>query len=393
MLAALAVLAGGCADRTDVTIVSPQAGRAVYGLDTVVVNCHPARYVDSVDLLIDSVLAGTDTVPEYAFPWDVRSLAEGSIHRLQAEASVGSDEYSSDVVTVTVGYRSRILASGSGSQLRTFTPDGSEQSQVTPSGAAGPARARFAPGCSTIVFLAQSDHRLYRLDPGSADARLLYGVGNGIYHCDVAPAGGLVAFDAVPVATAHIFLGDDGGGVSAQLTHDGDAFTIDSSLFTATGNSEPVFSPDGQRIAWYRTSRCTVAADPHYGETRDDIFAMNLQGGGLVNLTPGLDTGNFTGITWTGDGQWVLFMQVDGADETVRAANMGGRTVTLPQVGSLPQDLACSPTGRTLAMTGSDGLLYLVGLDWTGDSLWTTGTPRAVTTSAAGRDLDWVRYP
>jgi len=71
------VLGLSCTEPIDVTILAPDAGEAVHGIDTVPVDCHPACNVSYVELLVDSAVEGADSFPPFAFEWDVRALAEG----------------------------------------------------------------------------------------------------------------------------------------------------------------------------------------------------------------------------------------------------------------------------------------------------------------------------
>jgi len=390
----LLLLTVACTEKVEVTICAPSDWE-LYGVDTIRVTCHPARNVSYVELLIDSAVAGVDTFPDptyYTYQWDVRQLPEGGVHRLQARATSGSHEYLSSEKLAAVGFRSRIIVDGPDKTFSVYLPNGELDTTLVPLEHVLPAFPRFRSGCGSVVFIA--DHELYEVALPYGQAQLLATVGNGIYSCDASPASDLVAFEAYPAGTAHLFI-QDSSGHRVQLTHDSDFVLIDSSRFTCVANSIPVFSPDGTRLAYCRKSRCLVPGDPHEGEYRQDAFVMNRDGSNPVNLTAGVDDLYFSGFTWTFDGKWVLFrVGTAQTPDGVLAANMAGRTVTALAV--LPVAMACSPTDSTLIYVGTDleQRLYSVRLVWTDDTLY-VGRPGILLGGdayAQRRYIDWASY-
>ncbi len=388
------LLLAACTEKVEVTIQAPSDWE-VYGVDTIWVTCHPARNVNYVELLIDSVVAGVDTFPDptyYTFQWDVRQLPEGSVHPVQARATSGSREYLSPELLATVGFRSRLIVDARDETLSVYLPNGELDATLVPLEHVLPSYPRFRPGCGSVVFIA--DHKLYETAVQYGQAKLLASVDNGIYSCDASPVSDLVAFEAYPAGTGHLFT-QDSSGHRVQLTHDSDFVLIDSSRFTCVANSSPVFSPDGTRLAYYRKSRCLVPGDPHENETREDVFMMNSNGSNPVNLTAGVNDAYFSGFTWTFDGKWVLF-RVGTAQtaDSVLAANMGGRKVTALAV--VPVAMACSPTDSTLIYVGTDleQRLYSARLVWTDDTLY-VGGPEILLGGdeyAQRRYIDWANY-
>jgi hypothetical protein len=346
-----------------------------------------------VELLIDSVAGGVDTFPGPAsgFAWDVSQLPEASAHKVQARAVSGSHEYLSPELPVMVGLRSRLIVDDLDRSFAVYYPDGKLGEVLVPIPDAYPSCPRLGPGCRSVVFIA--DHELYEKTlSASGQAELLAQVANGIYSCDASPVSDLVVFEGYPAGTAHLFTVDSFGKKS-QLTHDSDFVIIDSSRFTCTANSGPVFSPDGGRLAYYRESKCLVPGDPHEGETRQDAFVVDRYGTNLVNLTPGLDKAYFSGFTWTFDGKWVLFREgLNATPDRVLAANLRGHVVEV--TGLSPVAMSCSPSDSMLAYVGTEveRHLHAAKLSWTEDTLYVNGQGSVLSDATFELYLDWVAY-
>ena len=396
----LLLLFGACSQKVEVTVFAGSWDQVeqqyvVYGMDSVSVTCKPFRDIYYVELLIDGSRVGADTFPGpmSTFGWDAGQLPEAGIHKLQARAISGSREYLSPELPVMVGLRSRLIVDGPQRFLCIYYPDGKLKTSFEPIPDAFPSCPRLGPFCSSAVFIA--DHELYRmtLSP-SSEAGLLAQVANGIYSCDASPVSDLVAFEAYPAGTAHLFTVDSFGKKS-QLTHDSDFVIIDSSRFTCIENSVPVFSPDGSRLAYFRKSKCLVPGDPHENETRKDAFVMNSNGTNPVNLTAGVDDADFSSFSWTFDGKWVLF-RVGAGDNPhgVCAANMSGHAITGLLIPSAA--VACSPVDSTLvyADPGFAGRLFWKKLRWTNDTIYadTAGLPLSADATAYHEHIDWVRF-
>jgi hypothetical protein len=387
----LLLLLGSCADKVEVTIDAPSSDWEVYGQDTIRVILYPYRNITILELMIDSAVVGADTYPgpTSSFVWNVTSLREASLHQVQARATSGSHEYLSPELTAIVGYRSRLLVDGAPDSLWVYRPDGRRDTGFVPLVGGVPVSPRFVVGCESVVFLTQ--HRLYGGSVPDGEAQPIDSVANGIYSCDASPVSHAKVFDGYPAGIAHLFY-KDWFEPKVQLTHDSDYVLIDSSRFTCIENAGPVFSPDGQRIAYYRRSKCLVTGDPHEGETREDVFVMNRSGTGLVNLTPGLDDGYFSGLAWTFDGKWVLFRRgTNAAPDRVLAANLEGHAVEV--AGVSPVAMTLSPTDSTLVwIDAGDRKLHSVKLVWTADTLHPSGAVTILADGAFGSYIDWVRY-
>ena len=386
------LLLGACSEKVEVTINAPSPSWEVHGVDTISVTCHPVRNIYYVELLIDSGVAGVDTYPSpnTDFIWDVRSLPEASVHSVQARAVSGSHEYLSPMLSATVGYRSRLLLDGPDDSLLVYRPDGRRDTGFVPLAGGNPVSPRFVVGCESVVFLSQ--HKLYGIGVPGGPAQSVDSVENGIYSCDASPVSHAKVFEGYPAATAHLFY-KDWFDPKVQLTHDSDFVLIDSSRFTCIANSNPVFSPDGLRIAYYRKSRCLVPGDPHEGETREDVFVIGHNGSNPVNLTAGVEDGYFSGFTWTFDGKWVLFREgMDPTPDRVLAANMSGRVVAGLPVS--PVAMACSPHDSMLVYIGTEAErhLYAARLDWTEDTIYVSVPGSVLSGATFDRFLDWVEY-
>ncbi len=154
---------------------------------------------------------------------------------------------------------------------------------------------------------------------------------------------------------AIVFAGDPGGGdVGSEL------YTIDrfgGSLHRLTRNGyadmEPVWSPDGSKIAWVRYPQETCNCGP------SDVWVMNADGTGRHNLTN--DRADISGPTWSPDGSQIAFtwaygiyvIDADGTDQH-----------RISPVGAFDSDPAWSPDGQRIAFTSSgDGGFDMYAMD------------------------------
>ena len=134
-----------------------------------------------------------------------------------------------------------------------------------------------------------------------------------------------------------IFRVYDNGCCRKQLTHPPGVGFFDSA---------PAWSPDGKRLAFIRVH---ASGPPHLyiagpkGETLVPIRGHEFAGGGL---------------SWSPDGQKILFSAGDG----LRTINLSDGKTTLIVGRREAGDGAWSPDGRTIALATLDGL-YLVDSD------------------------------
>jgi hypothetical protein len=112
-----------------VAIESPASGATVSGALTIVVAASDDIGVGHVDLLIDGVDQGPDTMAPYQFAWDASAAAPGT-HALIATATDAAGNTATTSATVTIAAAGAGSGSGSGA------------------GSAGEQPGKDLPGCS-----------------------------------------------------------------------------------------------------------------------------------------------------------------------------------------------------------------------------------------------------
>jgi Tol biopolymer transport system component len=128
---------------------------------------------------------------------------------------------------------------------------------------------------------------------------------------------------------------------------------------------DPVWSPDGTKIAFYGYPRGAVRGGANY-----DVYVMNADGSGVTNLTTSpADVASWfsqgspkwspdtTRIAYDGD-DGLYVMNVDGSDQTKIAAG---------------QDASWSPDGTRIAFEGAGGAIWSVAPDGSGLVQLTSG--------------------
>jgi TolB protein len=136
---------------------------------------------------------------------------------------------------------------------------------------------------------------------------------------------------------------------------------------TSSEDSQPVWSPDGRRIAFVRENS---TASPR---NRRAIFVINADGTGLRRVTPWrLNAGDHP--DWSPDGRWILFrspsFELGGNLYAIRPNGTGVRQLT--RVGADVEMLSASysPGGKSIVFsrTGRGGLpdLFIMRSDGTG---------------------------
>jgi Tol biopolymer transport system component len=128
---------------------------------------------------------------------------------------------------------------------------------------------------------------------------------------------------------------------------------------------EPVWSPDGTKIAFYGYPRGAVRGGANY-----DVYVMNADGSGVTNLTtsPADVASWFSQLDpkWSPDGTNIAYdgddglyvMNADGSDQTKVAAG---------------QDASWSPDGTRIAFEGAGGAIWSVAPDGSGVVQLTSG--------------------
>jgi Tol biopolymer transport system component len=134
----------------------------------------------------------------------------------------------------------------------------------------------------------------------------------------------------------------------------------------AVDDSNPVWSPDGAKIAFVRVR----------GNQTANIYVMNPDGSGQRRLTPNLRRRPWVELAWSPDWKKIAFVasaSYQGAGDifVMNADGSDLRNVTNTVRTSF--DFAWSPDGRTLAFTGHGGDIYTVHADGTGLHKLTNG--------------------
>jgi hypothetical protein len=109
------------------------------------------------------------------------------------------------------------------------------------------------------------------------------------------------------------------------------------------GDQDPVFSPDGESVAFMRI----------IGEATADIYVVPLAGGTSRQLT--FDRTFVNGITWTAEGRSIVFSSHRGGGQSLWVVPVaGGEAARLPLGGATASHPAISSRGDRLAYTQGD---------------------------------------
>lgn len=171
---------------------------------------------------------------------------------------------------------------------------------------------------------------------------------------DVSPDGRWIVLEAFTADGSqngiYLVRASDGGGLRAVSE-------------SAPGESigDPIFSPDGTRIAFFRTK---AGVSP---QGAGAIFVVDLDGSSLRRITPW--GGAFLDQSWSPDGQWIIYQRPYGVLRMVHPDGSEPHDVrlTLPP-GSGAQNPSWSPDGAWIVFSLThDGTanIYMVRPDGT----------------------------
>ena len=107
-------------------------------------------------------------------------------------------------------------------------------------------------------------------------------------------------------------------------------------------NIDPVWSPDGRRIAFSRGEMNTGPGD---------IYIINVDGTGETRLTT--EAGHERGPSWSPDGQFIVYTGVEGTEQLKLVRATGGAPRVLAQGGTVNQTPAFSHDGRRIAFSSN----------------------------------------
>ena len=208
--------------------------------------------------------------------------------------------------------------------------------------------------------------QLYRLDlrsPGGMPARVIPGL--GAINAAVSPDGRRIAFTSLVNGWLQIFVANSDGTGVTRLTNG----NVD--------DDEPVWSPDGTRIAFQRW-------DTSVGG-QADIVVMNADGSGQQVLTADHGRTNQSDPAWSAqpnEGEFIMYSSqtndASGQAHLWRMRPDGSEKVQLTAGDVWDDQPTFSPDGRTVAFQrhgiGVFGDLYLI-------DIW-GGSPRALVGAA-----------
>lgn len=176
------------------------------------------------------------------------------------------------------------------------------------------------------------------------------------------PDGSRIAFSLSADSNWSLWVMNADGSAQTRLT-----WPVDQPD-TSTYDTRPAWSPDGTRIAFTRRI---------YPGGRDEVYVMNADGSGLVNLTRHEATDSSP--TWSPDGSQLAFTSQRSGFHEIWIMNADGSSPRqLTQVFTAI-DPTWSPDGGTIAFAGpgpstcSCHNIWTIGADGTGGRNWENG--------------------
>jgi dipeptidyl aminopeptidase/acylaminoacyl peptidase len=170
-------------------------------------------------------------------------------------------------------------------------------------------------------------------EPLEATRAPLFNLGCG----DVSPDGRFIVLEG--------FVQDGSrNGIYVVRSSDGGGLRVVSESSPAETVGDPIFSPDGTQIAFFRT-RAGVSP-----QGAGAIFTVDVDGSNLRRITPW--GGAFMDQGWSPDGQWIVYQRPYGALTMVRPDGSDAHDVplTLPP-GSGAQNPSWSPDGQWIVFS------------------------------------------
>jgi TolB protein len=149
---------------------------------------------------------------------------------------------------------------------------------------------------------------------------------------DVSPDGRSIVLEAFTADRSQ-------NGIYLVRASDGGGLRVVSESAPGESIGDPIFSPDGTRIAFFRTK---AGVSP---QGAGAIFVVDVDGSNLRRITPW--GGAFLDQSWSAEGQWIIYQRPCGVLRMVHPDGSEPHDVplTLP-LGSGAQNPSWSPDGR-----------------------------------------------
>jgi hypothetical protein len=191
-----------------------------------------------------------------------------------------------------------------------------------------------------------------------------------------------------PDVTRVVYMGPSVGGPADGLyimdLVSGNATRLPN---TRSGDMNPLWSPDGSKIAFTRgpSSGLTGAPGPYH------LVVVNSDGSDLRQLTDGSDA-NYA-MTWMPDGKSLIYNSDSGNGSSLHSINVQtGEVSLISEIGSGSVDV--SPNGTRLVFEENLPLdkygLFVSDADGSNRKMLTDGDPYVVTVPAWSPDGNWV---
>jgi serine/threonine protein kinase/WD40 repeat protein len=204
--------------------------------------------------------------------------------------------------------------------------------------------ASASPDGATIAFNAEeSDFDLISVPLDGSAIRPLLATPRNELDPMWSPSGDQLVYSTDRTGTSQIWLKSPREGWERPLVTEKD---FDQTWIASFG--EPVFSPDGRRIAY------SVVGDSGHA-----IYISSVAGGKPVRLST--DTSDQRSATWNADGAWIAYLQnINGSWTLVKAQSGGGAQPVVLRQGVLPAHPKWNrATGHSIACMTGDGLTLI----------------------------------
>ncbi len=167
----------------------------------------------------------------------------------------------------------------------------------------------------------------------------------------LSPLGNTLAFTSVEDKKQHIFTISIDGGESKQLVE--------------AQAREPVYSPDGKRIAYMHTK-----TNKNYTKrnTETNIYVIPAIGGDPVPLTMESDSVDFGSIAWSPDGEHIAYFSYNEENpddkilKIISVENRDSHLITKVQGINVHNELAWSPDSKRIAFNGPKDIISVVSI-------------------------------